>query len=82
MKGVRRLADQGLAVVLVEQFANLALEIGDRRAAITTGIEGLQADDVLIVAGKGHEQGQTVGDRVLPFDDATVVREIVGGTGS
>ncbi len=56
-----------------------ALDIGDRRAAIAVGIETLAAGDVLIVAGKGHEQGQTVGGRVLPFDDASVVRDIVGG---
>ncbi len=46
-----------------------AIEIGDRAAAIAAGLEGLQAGDVLVVAGKGHEQGQTVGTEVLPFDD-------------
>ncbi len=33
------------------------------------------ADDVILLAGKGHEQGQVIGDRVLPFDDVTVARE-------
>jgi UDP-N-acetylmuramyl tripeptide synthase len=51
-----------------------ALEIGDRRAAIRTAVATLVAGDVLLVAGKGHESGQIVGDRVLPFDDATEVR--------
>jgi UDP-N-acetylmuramoyl-L-alanyl-D-glutamate--2,6-diaminopimelate ligase len=51
-----------------------ALEIGDRRAAIRAAIAGLGAGDVLLVAGKGHESGQIVGDRVLPFDDAAEVR--------
>lgn len=46
-----------------------AKEIGDRRAAIHAGAALLQAGDVLVVAGKGHEQGQTVGDVVHPFDD-------------
>ena len=52
-----------------------AVEIGDRRAAIFEAVSGLKAGDVLVVAGKGHEQGQTVGGTVLPFDDVSVVRE-------
>jgi UDP-N-acetylmuramoyl-L-alanyl-D-glutamate--2,6-diaminopimelate ligase len=51
-----------------------ALEIADRRQAIETAINGLKAGDVLVVAGKGHEQGQII-DRVThPFDDATEIR--------
>jgi UDP-N-acetylmuramoyl-L-alanyl-D-glutamate--2,6-diaminopimelate ligase len=52
-----------------------ASEIGDRAAAIRAGIVDLGPGDVLLVAGKGHETGQIVGDRVLPFDDALVVGE-------
>ena len=44
-------------------------EIGDRRAAIQAAAALLQDGDVLVVAGKGHEQGQTVGSTVHPFDD-------------
>ena len=51
-----------------------AIEIGDRRAAIRAAIAGLEAGDVLVLAGKGHETGQIVGDQVLPFDDAVEVR--------
>ena len=54
-----------------------ALEIGDRAAAIAAGLDGLQPGDVLVVAGKGHEQGQTVGDTVLPFDDVATVRRLL-----
>jgi UDP-N-acetylmuramoyl-L-alanyl-D-glutamate--2,6-diaminopimelate ligase len=54
-----------------------AEEIGDRRAAIAAAIAGLGPGDLLVIAGKGHEQGQIVGDRVIPFDDATVAREEV-----
>lgn len=52
-----------------------ATEIGDRRAAIATAIEMAGADDIIVIAGKGHEQGQIVGTMVLPFDDVAVARE-------
>ena len=47
-----------------------ATEIGDRAEAILTAIDGLEPGDALLIAGKGHETGQIVGDDVLPFDDA------------
>lgn len=52
-----------------------AIEIGDRRAAICAAIEMAGAGDIVLIAGKGHEQGQIIGDRVLDFDDVTVARE-------
>ncbi len=52
-----------------------AHEISDRRSAITAVIAASAAGDVVLIAGKGHEQGQIVGDRVLPFDDVQVARE-------
>lgn len=51
-----------------------AADIGDRGEAIFRAMKALKTGDVLCVAGKGHEQGQTVKDRVIPFDDATCVR--------
>ncbi|MGI4732746.1 MAG: UDP-N-acetylmuramoyl-L-alanyl-D-glutamate--2,6-diaminopimelate ligase [Janthinobacterium lividum] len=53
-----------------------AQEIGDRRAAIAAGIGQAGAQDIVLIAGKGHERGQIVGDRVLPFDDVAVAREV------
>ena len=57
-------------------------EIGDRRSAIATAIAEAQRDDIVLIAGKGHEQGQIIGSganlRVLPFDDVTVAREVAG----
>jgi len=50
-----------------------AREIGDRREAIRTAVSLLGDGDVLVVAGKGHEPGQIVGETVLPFDDAAEV---------
>jgi UDP-N-acetylmuramoyl-L-alanyl-D-glutamate--2,6-diaminopimelate ligase len=46
-----------------------ATEVGDRAEAILRAADALQAGDVLLIAGKGHETGQTVGDTVYPFDD-------------
>jgi UDP-N-acetylmuramoyl-L-alanyl-D-glutamate--2,6-diaminopimelate ligase len=59
-----------------------AMEIGDRGRAIETALNGLKDGDVLVVAGKGHEQGQIVAGAVLPFDDAAVIRGFTGGTGA
>lgn len=58
-----------------------ALEIGDRAEAIRVGIGRLHADDLLVIAGKGHESGQTVGRTVHPFDDATVARRVLTDLG-
>ena len=54
-------------------------EIGDRREAIRRGAALLEAGDILVVAGKGHEQGQIIGDQTIPFDD---VAETAGPSGS
>jgi UDP-N-acetylmuramoyl-L-alanyl-D-glutamate--2,6-diaminopimelate ligase len=50
-------------------------EIGDRRYAIAFAIEHAEPDDIVLIAGKGHEQGQIIMGRVLPFDDVEVARE-------
>ncbi|MDW8123847.1 MAG: UDP-N-acetylmuramoyl-L-alanyl-D-glutamate--2,6-diaminopimelate ligase [Geminicoccaceae bacterium] len=57
-----------------------AREIGDRRAAIAAALDGLRAGDLLLIAGKGHETYQILGATAVPFDDAAVVRELLGGT--
>jgi UDP-N-acetylmuramoyl-L-alanyl-D-glutamate--2,6-diaminopimelate ligase len=54
-----------------------AVEIGDRLEAIRQGIVGLQEGDLLLVAGKGHETGQYVGDEVLPFSDHQAIRQVL-----
>jgi UDP-N-acetylmuramoyl-L-alanyl-D-glutamate--2,6-diaminopimelate ligase len=50
-----------------------AKDIGDRAEAIRTAVAGLQPGDALLIAGKGHETGQIVGDRTLPFSDHEAV---------
>ncbi|MER9744821.1 MULTISPECIES: UDP-N-acetylmuramoyl-L-alanyl-D-glutamate--2,6-diaminopimelate ligase [unclassified Mesorhizobium] len=51
-----------------------AIEIGDRRKAIHEAVAMLKAGDTLIVAGKGHEEGQTIGAETFPFSDHEEVR--------
>jgi len=70
------------AVIRAEVLAGCgarAREVGDRRTAIATAIAEASAGDIVLIAGKGHEQGQIVGRgeamRVLPFDDVAVARE-------
>jgi UDP-N-acetylmuramoyl-L-alanyl-D-glutamate--2,6-diaminopimelate ligase len=50
-----------------------ATEVGDRAEAIRTGIAALQKGDVLLIAGKGHETGQIIGDHTIPFSDHDAV---------
>jgi len=54
-----------------------AREIGDRGEAIAAAIDGLGPDDLLVIAGKGHERGQIVGSVTHPFDDAEMARAAV-----
>jgi UDP-N-acetylmuramoyl-L-alanyl-D-glutamate--2,6-diaminopimelate ligase len=52
-----------------------AREVGGRREAIAAAVAEAGPDDIILLAGKGHEQGQIMRDKVLPFDDVTVARE-------
>lgn len=61
------------AAILAE--APSAREIGDRAEAIHAAVGMLQDGDILVVAGKGHEEGQIVGDQTLPFSDHKVLTE-------
>ncbi len=58
-----------------------AVEIGDRAEAIAAAVAALAPGDVLVIAGKGHEQGQIVGDKTLPFDDIAVARKAASALG-
>jgi UDP-N-acetylmuramoyl-L-alanyl-D-glutamate--2,6-diaminopimelate ligase len=51
----------------------------DRRAAIALALAEAAPGDVVLIAGKGHETTQTIGDRMLPFDDRAVARELLEG---
>jgi UDP-N-acetylmuramoyl-L-alanyl-D-glutamate--2,6-diaminopimelate ligase len=56
-------------------------EIGDRRAAIAYALSVAESGDSVLIAGKGHEQGQEIAGTVHPFDDRQVVRDVVAGHG-
>ncbi len=62
--------------VAVGHRSKVAVE-PDRAAAIAMALDEARAGDVVVVAGKGHETTQTVGDVVLPFDDRVVVAELL-----
>jgi len=57
--------------------APAAIEIGDRSHAIRTAVSHLETGDILVIAGKGHEQGQTTGGVTRPFDDRDEARAAV-----
>jgi UDP-N-acetylmuramoyl-L-alanyl-D-glutamate--2,6-diaminopimelate ligase len=54
-----------------------AIEIGDRAAAIRAAVDELRSGDVLLIAGKGHEAGQTIGQNTLPFLDHDAARAAI-----
>ena len=58
-----------------------AIEVRDRAEAIRAAVAGLDAGDILVIAGKGHEQGQIIGDDIRPFDDAEMARAAVAEMG-
>jgi UDP-N-acetylmuramoyl-L-alanyl-D-glutamate--2,6-diaminopimelate ligase len=70
------------AMVLAGAGGSDVRDVGDRRAAIAQAIALAGLHDIVLIAGKGHEQGQIVGRgeamRVLPFDDVTVARQSAG----
>ncbi len=73
-----RSEDPGAIRAAVLEGCPEAEEIGDRAEAILAGVDALSgAGDALLIAGKGHETGQEVGGRVLPFDDAEHARAAV-----
>ena len=71
------------AAIAAEVVDGLALEVElDRRRAIERALEAARPGDVVVIAGKGHEQGQEIGGRKLPFDDRQVAREALRHLGA
>lgn len=64
-----RSEDPAIIRAAVMKGAPDATEVGDRAEAILRAVDALQPGDALLIAGKGHESGQIVGDDILPFDD-------------
>jgi UDP-N-acetylmuramoyl-L-alanyl-D-glutamate--2,6-diaminopimelate ligase len=71
------------AAIAAEVVDGLDLEVElDRRRAIERALELARPGDVVVIAGKGHEQGQEIGGRKLPFDDRQVAREALRRLGA
>jgi UDP-N-acetylmuramoyl-L-alanyl-D-glutamate--2,6-diaminopimelate ligase len=71
-----RSEDPGAIAAEVANGHELDIEL-DRRLAIQRAIEAAGAGDVVVIAGKGHEQGQEFADRIVPFDDREVARDVL-----
>jgi UDP-N-acetylmuramoyl-L-alanyl-D-glutamate--2,6-diaminopimelate ligase len=65
-----RTEDPAAIRAAVMSGAGDAVEVGDRAEAILRGVDALGEGDALLIAGKGHETGQTIGTTIYPFDDA------------
>jgi UDP-N-acetylmuramoyl-L-alanyl-D-glutamate--2,6-diaminopimelate ligase len=74
-----RTENPGVIRAAILAGAKGATEIGDRAEAIRTAVAGLTTGDVLLIAGKGHEPGQIIGDRILPFSDHEAVAVALQG---
>ena len=72
-----RSEDPGVIRKAILETCPGAIEIADRGTAITTALAELSAEDVLLIAGKGHENFQLVGDETLPFSDSSVARNVI-----
>ncbi|MGZ4410001.1 MAG: Mur ligase family protein, partial [Gaiellaceae bacterium] len=71
------------AAIAAEVVEGLDLEVElDRRRAIERALDLARPGDVVVIAGKGHEQGQEIGGRKLPFDDRQVAREALRRLGA
>jgi UDP-N-acetylmuramoyl-L-alanyl-D-glutamate--2,6-diaminopimelate ligase len=73
---------RGLTADTRKDRSQRLLTIVDRREAIATAIRQARAGDFVLIAGKGHETYQVIGERVLPFDDVAVAREALMRRGS
>ena len=59
-----------------------AHDIGQRAEAIATAIKAAENGDIILIAGKGHEQGQIINDEILPFDDAEMATKLIANNGA
>jgi len=62
---------------IIKSCRNLAVDIGNRKIAIKKAIQNLRENEILLVAGKGHEKDQNYGNKIIKFCDKKIIKEIV-----
>ena len=62
---------------IINGCKKIAVDIGNRKKAIKTAINELESNEILLVAGKGHEKTQDYGNKTINFSDKKVIREII-----
>jgi UDP-N-acetylmuramoyl-L-alanyl-D-glutamate--2,6-diaminopimelate ligase len=71
-----RSEDPGFIRKAIMAATKRAKEVADRRQAIYVALKALAPEDILVIAGKGHEKTQIIGNNIHPFDDADVARQV------
>jgi UDP-N-acetylmuramoyl-L-alanyl-D-glutamate--2,6-diaminopimelate ligase len=73
-----RSEDAAMIRAAIRKAAPESSEIGDRASAIREGVKRLKAGDALLIAGKGHETGQIIKGKTIPFSDFDAARAAIG----
>ena len=77
----RAIINDILEGVVAERSSGADIVEADRRISIDGALQSARSNDIVVVAGKGHETGQQFADHTIPFDDRVVVREVLAGMG-
>ena len=68
---------QKIRNAIINGCRKIAVDIGNRKKAIKTAIKELASNEILLVAGKGHEETQDFGNKIINFSDKKLIKEII-----